>query len=411
LRRQRGGVPAKGRNPVYLARMVEVETDCSTRLNIERLNGGLPLISADPDSWDNGFTLNPTVVRLERSPQNDKLIQGILSRHTLDDPRLDDGVVAVFYRGVPREVPGRPTLRSSVGLAVFTPQFELLERLAYPVVVPSDDPMGWDYNGVEDQRITRIGDTFYMVYCGYNPNFPIQHNIHICMAVSTDLINWEKLGPVRGSVNDYPNKDAVLMPEPIDGMYVMLHRPMVGRQSDFNIALAISDSPTGEWKDLGTIMAAAPAPRYHISWLGAGSAPIPLGNKRYLVDFHTGNYYATGERDYSAGYAILNFNLFDENRPEAIVEARCDCLIEPQTPFELNSPWPHDKNLNCVFPAGSCVCGDDIILLYGGADAYVLGARFNRNELVSYIEKISSRLGLDSLSDDSVSGRTPLGEI
>ena len=334
---------------------------CSTRLNFERLNNGRPLISADPSGWDDGFTLNPTAVRLERSSTNDRLIQRVLSRHSLNDPKLQDGVIVVYYRGIPTEVPGRPTLRSSVGLAVFTPGFELLERLAYPVVVPGDDPMGYDYNGVEDQRVTRIGDTFYMVYCGYNPNLPVEHNIRICMAVSQDMVNWTKLGPVEGDVNSYPNKDAVIMSDTIDGKYVMLHRPMVGHQGEFNIALAIADSPTGEWQDIGTIMRAASDPRYHISWLGAGSAPLSLGNNRYLLDYHTGNYYATGERDYQQ---VMPFSLQHSIiLSEAIVEGRADCLIEPETPY--NFTRGHVRNLNCVFPAGSCVwrrCN----LFYGG---------------------------------------------
>lgn len=357
----------------------------STRLNIQRLNSGKPLISADPDGWDNGFTLNPTVVRLERSPENDSLIAGILARYDLDDPCLADGVIAVFYRGIPKEMPGCLSLRSSVGLAVFTPDLKLLHRSAHPLVMPTDDPMGWDYNGVEDQRITRIDDTFYMVYCGYNSNLPVEHDIHVCMAVSKDLVHWTKLGPVLGSVNNYPNKDAVILSDKIDGKYVMLHRPMVGHQSEFNIAIAISDSPTGEWYDLGSIMSAAPDPRYSISWLGAGSAPIPIGDKKYLVDYHIGNYYISGARDYSAGYAILNFNKFDIKRPEQIVESRCECILEPETPFELNSPWPHDQNLNCIFPAGSCEYNGDVILFYGGADAYVCGARINKSELISYL--------------------------
>ncbi|MCL5102664.1 MAG: hypothetical protein M1133_00925 [Armatimonadetes bacterium] len=360
---------------------------------MERLNHGLPLIAADPCGWDDGFTLNPTAVRLERSPRNDELIKDMLKCRGLDHPRLSDGVIAVFYRGIPREVAGRPALRSSVGLAVFTPKLELIKRLKHPVVVPTDDPLGYDYGGVEDQRITRIGDTFYMLYCGFNPNLPVKHNIHICMAVSDDLTNWKKLGVVCGNVNDYPNKDAVMLPRAIDGRYMMLHRPMIGCQSEFNIALAVSDSPTGTWTDLGTIMTAAPDPRYHISWLGAGSAPLPLGDNRYLVDYHTGNYHFTGERDYSAGYAILNFTDFDNDRVKSVVESRCECIIEPETPYEVNSPWPHAKTLNCVFPAGSFVCGNEIVMLYGGADAYVLGARFRRDEMVGYLTAVGTGPG------------------
>lgn len=368
---------------------------CSTGLDVERLNNGKPLIAANPDGWDNAYTLNPTIVRLERSDQNDRLIMGVLGVETLDDPMLSDGVVAVFYRGIPKEIPGRPSLRSSVGLAVFTPEFHLLKRFAHPLVEPTDDPMGVDYNGVEDQRITRVGDTFYMVYCGFNPNFPVDQRIQICMAESDDLVNWRKLGPVRGSANSYPNKDAVILPDAIDGKYVMLHRPMIGNQKDFNIALAVSASPTGRWHDLGTIMRAMPDPRYEISWLGAGSTPLPLGDNRYLADYHIGNFYATGERDYSVGFAILNFNRFDMARPQAVVEARCDCLLEPSTEYECNSPWPHPKTLNCIFPAGSFEYKDHFYLIYGGADAYVLGARFDKAELVSYLEDWGLRSCVD----------------
>ena len=123
-----------------------------------------------------------------------------------------------------------------------------------------------------------------------------------------------------------------------------------------------------------------------ISWLGAGSAPLPLGNNRYLADYHKGNYAATGERDYCAGYAILNFNRFTFERPQDIVEARCDSLLEPETPYEVNSPWPQSGKLNCIFPAGSFEYKDDVILVYGGADAYVLGARINKRELLAFLE-------------------------
>lgn len=363
-----------------------MEKSCSAGLRVERLNQGRPLIAANPHSWDDAFTLNPTIVRLERSRQNDPIIKGILSRDALNDPKLNDGIVAVFYRGVPKQLPGCPPLRSAVGLAVFTPGLELLKRFTHPLVTPTDDPLGCDYNGVEDQRITRIGDTFYMAYCGFNPYLPMDRRMRICMAESTDLVNWTKLGPVRGSVNSNPNKDAVIMSEHIDGQCMMLHRPMIGHQGEFKIALAVSDAPTGHWHDIGSIMQAVPDSRYAISWLGAGSAPLPIGRNRYLADYHTGNYFASGDREYSAGYAILNFDNFDSSRLESVVEARCDCLLEPKTPYEVNSPWPQDKNLNCVFPSGSYEYNGDIIMLYGGADAYVLGARFNRDDLVSYLE-------------------------
>lgn len=346
----------------------------------------MPIIAADTNGWDDGYTLNPTAIYLERSPKNDEVIKGMLGVQTLDDPRLARGAVAVLYRGVPREKPGLPTLRSSVGLAVFTPNLELVKRFPYPVIVPSDDPMGCDYNGVEDQRVTKIGDTFYLVYCGFNPRLSRRHNIHICMAESKDLIHWTKLGPVAGSVNDVPNKDAVLMADKIEGYYVMLHRPCIGYQGSLSISIAVATSVTGEWTDLGTIMKPVRHPKYRMSWVGGGSTPLAIGGNRYLCDYHTGNYFATGERDYFGSYAILNFDRFDVNHPERIVETRCEGVIVPETEYELDSPWPHDKTLNCVFPCGSYELDGDIVLTYGGADAYVLGARLNKEDLVAELE-------------------------
>lgn len=354
-------------------------------IHVRRLNDGKPIIAADPNGWDDGFVLNPTAIRLRRSPQNDAIIRGLLGYSPIGDSRLQSGVVAVLYRGVPEERPGLPPLRSSVGLAVFTPEMELLRRFPYPVIVPTDDPTGCDYQGVEDQRITRIGDSFCLVYCGYNPCYSRTHAIRICLAVSDDLVHWTKLGPVRGNVNSVPNKDAVILPEPINGNYVMLHRPCVGWQGSLSIAMAVSDSPTGEWVNVGDVMKPRRDPRYSASWVGAGSAPLPLGGNRFLVDYHSGNYYASGDRDYFASYAVLNFDLFDPKRPEALVESRCEGVLRPETQYELDSPWPHYKTLNCVFPCGSYEDDDDIVLVYGGADAYVLAARLNRDELLSHL--------------------------
>lgn len=355
------------------------------RLNIIRLNGGKPIIEADPNGWDNRFTLNPTAIYLERSKKNDPLICGLLNNANLDDPKLRNGVVAIYYRGIPKDTPGLPPCRSSVGLAVFTPELRLLKRYSHPVLAASGDPGSFDYNGVEDQRITRIGDVFYLVYCGFVQS-AYRKSIQVCIAESHDLVHWRKLGPVEGDVNRWPNKDAVLLSEPVHGHYIMLHRPMVGRQSDFSISLAISDSPTGRWKDCGTVMGAVPHPRYAQSWVGMGSTPIALDEDRFLADYHTGNYLPSGERDYFANYAVLDFRKFDLKRPGGIVDCRSEAVLFPETQYELNSPWPHAKRLNCVFPCGSYEFAGDIYTIYGGADAYVLAAKVNKRELIRHTE-------------------------
>lgn len=355
----------------------------NTSLRIDRINNGTPLIRASESGWDNWFTLNPTAWYLERSEKNDPIIAGLVKPVGLDDPLIGDGVVAVMYRGVCKDAAGKPSLRSASGLAVFTPDLRLIKRFEQPVVRPEEDPEGFDYNGVEDQRITRIGDMFYLAYCGWVVLPDGTTHVRVCLAESKNLIEWKKLGPAKGDINDHPNKDAVLFPEPYDGKYYMLHRPCVGKQGEFSIRIAESDSPTGEWTDLGVVIGPWCAPRYTESWIGGGSCPISLGNGRYLFDYHTGNYYANGERDYFANFGTLDLAKLKSGGPSSIVESRLEEVVFPSTEFERNSPWPHTTALHCVFPCGSYEFKGDIYLIYGGADAYVCAAKTDRHALLA----------------------------
>jgi predicted GH43/DUF377 family glycosyl hydrolase len=111
-----------------------------------------------------------------------------------------------------------------------------VERLG--VVLEPDE--AWEKNaitaGVEDPRITFVESlgVYVMAYSAYGPLGP-----RIGLAVSRDLEKWERLGPasfdyepsLRTDLNLYPNKDAMLFPEPVRGpdgkpAYALLHRPM-----------------------------------------------------------------------------------------------------------------------------------------------------------------------------------------
>lgn len=356
-------------------------------VDVVRVNNGEPIIQANPSGWDNRFTLNPTALYLERSKSNDRLITGLLNKQSLSDPRLSEGVVVIFYRGIPNDLEDSRRLRSSVGCAVFTPDLQILRRFAYPVLSPSDDPDACDYDGVEDQRVTRIGDRFYMTYCGLSIRDTVK--VQVCMAESDDLVNWRKLGLVKGDLNRFANKNAVLLPKPISDKYVMFHRPCTGRQCDFSVSLALSDSPTGVWRDCGTMMSAVRHPRYHESWVGMGATPMEIAEDVFLAVYHTGNYLNDGSRDYFASFAVLNFRDLDPRHLDRIVESRIDGVIFPETSHEVESPWPNSNHLNCIFPCGSYEYKGDVYIIYGGADAYVLAAKVSKDELLALNSEIT----------------------
>jgi predicted GH43/DUF377 family glycosyl hydrolase len=254
------------------------------------------------------------------------------------------------------------------------------------VVRPGERPEDPDYLGVEDPRITRIGDMFYMVYCGA-ADFPEGGNwkADVCIARSADLLHWEKRGAVTGSVNRASNKDGVLFPEQIDGQYYLLHRPMVGRLSDLHICLAGSRSLDGPWMDYGPILRTPSAPDCRESWLGAGAVPIPLGGARWLEIYHTGNYLTSGEKVYPLDAAVLDFGRVLLDGPEALVESRLERILVPETDWEIKAPFS-DSVSNVVFTCGAYEYGPDLYITYGGGDTYIMAARLNKQALLDQLD-------------------------
>ncbi|MBI3947366.1 MAG: hypothetical protein HY321_15690 [Armatimonadetes bacterium] len=356
---------------------------------VERLWGGAPIIAPQGEGWESGHTYNAAAVRLP--PSDAPLIRGLLGRDPGADPARRDGIVAIFYRAQPLVSPGFPAPRSSIGLALFTPELRLLRRLPEPVMRPSEDLDGFDRNGVEDPRVTRLGDTFYLVYCGFATRPGASDLVQVCLARSDDLLHWEKLGPVPGEVNTAQNKDGVLFPEAMDGRYFLLHRPMVGPPSQFRIELAVSNSPTGVWRNCGPILAAPADPICRHAWPGAGSVPIPLGERRYLAIHHTGHRLKDGRLWYTAGAALLDFRRFSPDRPAAIVETSVERLLVPETPFERSRRNGAPVPLDCVFPCGSYEHDSHVHVVYGGRDSYTLAARVDREALLARLRDAAPR--------------------
>jgi len=356
------------------------------RIKVERCNGGKPIISPSDRWWENGVTFNAAALYLERSGAHDRVIRSLLPGRQPEDPALTHGVVVVHYRARPETDPAAPFVRSFVGLALFTPEFELLARLPDPVVSPEESPLGFDHLGVEDPRITQIGDAFYMVYCGLKADSRTIYHAQLCIARSHDLLHWEKLGPVRGDINKWYNKDGVLFPEAVNGNYYFLHRPWWDGlpHSAYAMRIARSAAPDGAWEDLGEIMHSYRNPEFKESWVGAGSVPIHVGNQRYVVIYHTGNSQADGLLEYDLDVALVDLGRLSEG-PGAIVVSRIEHFMVPELPAELESQSSLQVQ-NVLFACGSYVYRGFVYIVYGGADTYTLVARVQLSELVAALE-------------------------
>jgi len=238
---------------------------------------------------------------------------------------------------------------SSIGYAVSRDGFDWL-RLDRPVLEPANEH---EARGVEDPRVTRIGDTFYMCYVAYSGTF-----YQIALARSQNLIAWERLGfPLPGELN----KDAALFPEKIGGRYCMLHR----REPD--IWLAYSDDLI-HWGDHQIVM--RPRPGAWDSYKIGTNGP-PLKTEAGWLLFYHG---FAQDKVYRMGVALL-----DLEDPTVVLKRQEEPILEPEEEWEREGDVP-----NVVFSCGQVMTDETLYIYYGGADTALGVATAPRTEVEEF---------------------------
>lgn len=358
----------------------------SIDLSVERLFGGQPLLAPQGDGWESGAVFNTAAVYLPAKPGNVPAIQALLG----EEASLRD-IVVLHYRARPKVDKGFRHTRSYVGVSVHKPDLTPIRRFAAPVLAPGAT---YDALGVEDPRVARLDDAWWMVYCGVASHRNRMNRKRtwlgsVCTARSTDLLNWEKRsvapGISGGRRHPHSNKDGVLFPDRIEGKVMLLHRPMVGPNRNWTVNLASADQPEGPYQDRGRIHGAAPSKSSVSSWVGAGATPIKIGEGRYVSIEHTGSFLPSGQRRYVLDAFLYDFNRFHPRRPKSLMAARLDDFMRPETDFEVHGPFP-ESVANVVFCCGSYVHDGWLYLVYGGGDSYILAARVRFDALVRALE-------------------------
>jgi beta-1,2-mannobiose phosphorylase / 1,2-beta-oligomannan phosphorylase len=216
--------------------------------------------------------------------------------------------------------------------------------------------------GVEDPRITRIGETFYITYVAVS-----RHGAATALASTRDFKSFER----HGIIFPPENKDVVLFPEKIAGKYYALHRPNPSQHFS-KPEMWIASSPDlinwgnhapflgggGEW-DIGRIGGGTPPIRTAKGWL-----EIYHGNSRKEED--------AGIGVYSGGALLL-----DLERPQRII-ARSGKVFAPETSYEREGFVP-----NVVFPTGIVERGETLLVYYGAADTFTAVVEFSLKELLN----------------------------
>jgi len=268
---------------------------------------------------------------------------------------------------------------------------------------------GWERGataaGVEDPRVTwvpRLG-VHVMTYVAFGPLGP-----RLCLAVSTDLQRWRRLGPVHFEYQEdldadltmFPNKDAVFFPEPVadtEGrpVYAMLHRPMwdlgwIRPGEGVSLPAGLSDPRPGIWlscvpaqdveRDITALvhlrqhrLVALPLHPFEEHKIGAGPPPIRVEEGWLLVHHGVSGELSPGwelqqKVEYAAGAMLL-----DPDDVGLVLARTAEPLLAPELPTERVGVVP-----NVVFPTAMEEVDGVRYIFYGMADARIGVARLDR---------------------------------
>jgi predicted GH43/DUF377 family glycosyl hydrolase len=301
------------------------------------------------------------------------------SRATFNSAAVyEDGRVHFLYRAL-----GDSDL-SVLGYATSKDGFTIDERSDEPCYIPREPfetpgghrfktfadhfASGGGYGGIEDPRITRVGDEMvltYVAFDGANPPRAAMSTIKVDDFLKRRWDKWTqaKLISAPGMVN----KSAVAFPEKINGKYVMLHRVYPNILIDYLDDLSFNKYLQGH----------AFIPPRKKFWdskkVGAGAPPMRTKDGWLLI------YQSVGYQD--PGRYKIGAMMLDIDNPSKVLYRSKDPIISPDEHYE-NSGF----KAGVVYPCGAVIKDENLFVYYGGADSYLCGASQNLDKFLHQLK-------------------------
>ncbi|MBL7986062.1 MAG: pesticidal protein Cry7Aa [Flavobacteriales bacterium] len=311
------------------------------------------------------------------------------------------GKVHIFYRAV------RHGNYSTIGHCVLNGPLEVERRADRPILMPEH---AYESQGMEDPRIVKIEDTYYMTYTGYD-----RTNALGTYATSKDLETFVKHGVItpRFTYREFKklldccdglnqkylfhykmlkehglgnaladtllawDKNLMFFPKKINGKFALLHRIHPGIQIVFFNDPEELDRTFWEHylMDLERHIVLDPSLPHESSHIGGGAPPIETPEGWLLI------YHAAEDTPHGFVYHACAA-LLDLEDPSKLIARLDHPLISPEEPYERTG---YVKNI--VFPSGAVVFGDDLYIYYGAADERVAVASVKVSELLQRLKE------------------------
>lgn len=331
-----------------------------------------------------GVLLNKTDFKFE----NDGVLNPAVIR--------DEDVVHIFYRAVEQ---GN---YSTIGYAKLDGPLKIVERSNTPIIIPFLD---YESHGIEDPRIVKIDDLYYITYTAYNGI-----NALGALITSVDLKTFERYGLITPQItfdefsrlaecNDLVNKkyfrhvrhfkpeekvfmwdkDVVFFPRKINGKFCFLHRIRPGIQlvSVDNLPELTKEFWDNYFLHFSEYIVLDPIGEGHeSSYIGAGCPPIEMP-EGWLLIYH-------GVQDTENGYVYSACAaLLDLENPTKVIARLPYALFSPEREWEVHGVVDY-----VVFPNGTAIFDDTLYIYYGAADKRIACASVSLKELVNELLNI-----------------------
>jgi len=279
-----------------------------------------PILSPQGTTWESAGTFNPAVV-------------------------LYNSKIVMLYRAQDAAGTSRLGYAESKDGIHFT-------RRPEPVLSPEADYE--KDGGVEDPRLQKFGDTYYLTYTGYN-----KKDAQLCLATSRDLTHWERKGVLlpayQGNWNKAWTKSGAIVPEKIDGKYWMY---WLGTAADKTDQMGLSwSTDLIHWTEATETPVLPRRPGKFDSRV-VEPGPPPILTSSGIVLIYNG---ADDQLVYRTGVAV-----FDAHDARKVLYRSDAPIFFPAKDWEKVGQVP-----NVVFVEGMVRMKDRWLIYYGGADKHI----------------------------------------
>jgi predicted GH43/DUF377 family glycosyl hydrolase len=222
-----------------------------------------------------------------------------------------------------------------------------------PFIYPSNS---LETYGIEDPRVTQIGDTYYIYFSAVSPV-----GVGESMVSTKDFVNVEH----HGMIFCPDNKDVLIFPEQVNGKYYALHRPTTKSIGMPEIWIAESENLL-HWGNHRHLLGLRPG-MWDSGRIGGGAVPIKT-DRGWLELYHG----ATPDHRYCMGAVLL-----DLNDPAKVIARSDKPILEPEADYEKEGFFG-----DVVFSCGVLVEGDTVKMYYGVADTSMACAELSLREIL-----------------------------